>query len=70
MTTLYAFALEPGICRTFTSEAVLSRWLNNERRNQESPEAFSAWLANYFDQGNEISVRGEHYEFWDCLELI
>ena len=35
-----------------------------------SPEAFSEWLERYFDEGNEISVHGEQYDFWSCLELV
>lgn len=70
MTKFYGFELEDGICRTFTSVSSLRRWL--ERRMDEcgSPEAFSEWLTNYFEEGNEISVHGEQYDFWACWELV
>ena len=70
MTTFYGFSLEAGICRTFTNVSVLRRWLEQKNFECGSPEAFSEWLHNYFDEGNEISVHGEHYDFYDCLELV
>ena len=62
--------MKNGICRTFTSVSVLRKWLETKNQECGNPEAFSAWLQNYFDEGNEISVHGEHYDFWDCWELI
>lgn len=70
MTTFYIFNLESGICRTFTSVSVLRRWLKNKNQECGSPESFSEWLQKYFDEGNEISVHGEHYDFWACWELV
>ena len=70
MTTVYGFKLEIGVCRTFTSVSVLRKWLEQKNYESGSPEAFSEWLNDYFDKGNEISVHGEHYSFWDCMELI
>ena len=60
------------VTQTVNGESVISlrRWL--ERRMDEcgSPEAFSEWLTNYFEEGNEISVHGEQYDFWACWELV
>lgn len=70
MATLYAFRLEDGVCRTFTNVAVLRRWLEDKNFECGSPEAFSEWLENYFESGNEISVHGEQYSYLDCLELV
>ena len=70
MTKFYGFELEEGICRTFTSISSLRRWLENKNYECGSPEAFSEWLTNYFEEGNEISVHGEQYDFWSCLELV
>ena len=70
MTRFYGFELGNGICRTFTSVSVLREWLKNKSYECGSSEAFSEWLTNYFENGNEISVHGEHYDFWDCFELI
>ena len=70
MTTLYVCNIEDGVCRTFTNVSVLKRWLENKRWECNSPEEFSKWLKDYFENGNEISVHGEQYTFWDCLELI
>lgn len=70
MKKFYGFELEDGICRTFTSVSSLRRWLENKNYECGSPEAFSAWLTNYFKKGNEISVHGEQYDFWSCWELV
>lgn len=70
MTKFYGFELEDGICRTFTSVSSLRRWLENKNYECGSPEAFSEWLTNYFEEGNEISVHGEQYDFWSCWELV
>lgn len=70
MTKFYGFELEEGICRTFTSVSILRKWLENKNYECGSPEAFSEWLTNYFEEGNEISVHGEQYDFWSCLELV
>lgn len=70
MTRTYAFEMEDGVCRTFTNVSVLKRWLESKRWECNSPEEFSEWLQDYFDGGNEISVHGEHYDFWSCVELI
>ena len=70
MSTLYICNIEDGVCRTFTNISVLKRWLENKRWECESPEEFSKWLENYFENGNEISVHGEQYTYWDCWELI
>ena len=70
MATFYICDLERGICRTFTSVSTLRRWIETKRQECESGEAFSEWLQNYFEDGNEISVHGEHYDFWDCYELV
>lgn len=70
MTTYYGFEMEDGICRTFTSVSVLVKWLENKNFECGSPEAFSKWLENYFENGNEISVHGKHYSYLDCIELI
>ena len=70
MTRFYGFELESGICRTFTNVATLRNWLERKNYESGSPEAFSEWLERYFDEGNEISVYGEQYDFWSCLELV
>ena len=70
LTTVHAFNLENGVCRTFTTVSALKSWLDDKRWESGSPEAFTEWLENYFDSGNEISVHGEHYDYMDCLELI
>lgn len=70
MATLYTCNIEDGVCRTFTNVYVLKSWLENKRWECKSPEEFSKWLEDYFERGNEISVHGEHYGFWDCMELI
>lgn len=70
MTKFYEFELENGICRTFTSVSSLRTWLKRKMDESGNPEAFTEWLTNYFDEGNEISVHGEQYDFWSCLELV
>ena len=70
MTTTYYFNLESGICRTFTSVSALRIWLKNKSQECGNPEAFDEWLNNYFAEGNEISVHGEHYDYWACWELF
>lgn len=70
MTKFYGFELEEGICRTFPSVSILRKWLENKNYECGSPEAFSEWLTNYFEEGNEISVHGEQYDFWSCWELV
>lgn len=54
------------------NDLIMLQVLPLERKNYESgsPEAFSEWLERYFDKGNEISVHGEQYDFWSCLELV
>ena len=70
MAILYVCEIEDGVCRTFTNVSVLKRWLENKRWECKSPEEFSKWLQDYFENGNEISVHGEQYTYWDCWELI
>ena len=70
MTRFCGFELESGICRTFINVAALRDWLKRKNYESGSPEAFSEWLGRYFDEGNEISVHGEQYDFWSCLELV
>lgn len=70
MTKFYGFQLEDGVCRTFTSVSVLRKWLESKMQECGNPEAFSEWLTSYFENGNEISVHGEHYDFWACWELV
>lgn len=62
--------MEEGIVHVFTSVSVLQKWLVNKNNECESAEEFSSWLQNYFDEGNEISVRGEKYDYWACMELV
>lgn len=62
--------LDYGVCRIFSSESTLRRWLENKNQECGSSEAFSKWLQNYFDDGNEISVYGDQYDFWSCWELL
>lgn len=57
------------ICLTFTSVSALRLWLQN-RCDDEGSEAFSEWLNNYFDEGNEIYVHDECYNYCDCLLLF
>lgn len=54
------------------SQMLLHCVIGLKEKNYESgsPEAFSEWLERYFDEGNEISVHGEQYDFWSCLELV
>lgn len=70
MTKFYGFQLEDGICRTFTSVSVLRKWLEGKMQECGNPEAFSEWLTSYFENGNEVSVHGEKYDFWSCWELV
>lgn len=70
MTTLYGFEIEDGICRTFTNVSVLKKWLEQKNFECGSPEAFCEWLQDYFDNGNEIRVHGEQYDYWACWELV
>ena len=70
MTKFYGFELEDGICRTFTSVSSLRKWIENKTQECGSPEAFVEWLDKYFEDGNEISVHGEQYDYMDCLELV
>ncbi len=70
MTKFCGFELEKGICRTFTAVSVLRSWLKRKMDECGSPEAFSEWLTNYFEEGNEISVHGEQYDFGACRELV
>lgn len=44
--------------------------LKEKNYESGSPKAFSEWLERYFDEGNEISVHDEQYDYWSCLELV
>lgn len=66
----FYLSLKSGVCRTFTSVTVLRLWLKKKMSECGSPEGFIQWLDDYFNEGNEISVRGEHYSYADCLELV
>ena len=70
MATLYVCKIEDGVCTTFTNVSRLREWLQSKNFEAGSPEAFTEWLESYFENGNEISVHGEHYSFLDCLELV
>lgn len=54
----------------FSSVSELRRWLEKKNYESESGEAFSEWLADFFDKGNTVSVCDEEYDFWACWELI
>lgn len=54
----------------FSSVAELRRWLEKKNYESGSPEAFCAWLSNFFEEGNTVSVRGEEYDYWACFELV
>jgi hypothetical protein len=59
-----------GIVRSFTSESKLIEWLEDRNWDCGSSEAFSEWLNDFFENGNEIEVCGESYSYLDCIELI
>ena len=54
----------------FSSVAELRRWLEAKNYQAGSCEAFCAWLSDFFDDGNTISVKGEEYDYWTCWEMI
>lgn len=54
----------------FSSVSELRSWLENKNYESESGEAFSAWLTDFFENGNTISVHDEEYDFWGCWELV
>lgn len=55
---------------TFNSVASLRDWLENKNFESGSPEVFSEWLQNLFDDGSTVTVHGEEYDYWACLELV
>lgn len=59
-----------GIEKTFSSKASLEKWLDDKNFECGSPEAFSEWLENYFNNGNTISVHGELYDYLSCMEIL
>lgn len=48
----------------FASKRSLQEWLGKKRCECESPEEYDAWLQNFFEEGNTVSVRGEEYDYW------
>jgi len=54
----------------FKSVSELRRWLEQKNFNSGSPEAFSEWLENLFDDGSTITVHGEEWDYLSCLELV
>lgn len=58
------------IDRIFRSLYDLKEWLKEVNFESGSPEAFDEWLYTYFDNGNTITVHGEKYDYFTCMELI
>lgn len=56
--------------KTFTSVRELIRWLEDKNWECGSLEEFEAWLHDFFDNGNTITVNGEEFDYWTCWELI
>ena len=54
----------------FASVRALRDWLDKKRCECEGPEEYDAWLQDFFDRGNTVSVRGEEYDYWACWELL
>lgn len=54
----------------FTSIAKLRTWLENKRWECNSPEEYNAWLQQFFNDGNTVTVHGEEYDYWACWELV
>lgn len=50
----------------------LRGWLQEKNFNAGSPEAFSEWLSNFLEEGNELMVDGctDPYDYLDCMELV
>lgn len=59
-----------GVVRTFTNVAQLIEWLEDRNWDCGSPEAFNEWLQDFFENGNEIQVHGESYDYMSCRELV
>ncbi len=55
---------------TFYNVRKLIEWLKEKNYNAGSPEAFSEWLYNFFNEGNSVTVHGEEYDYQYCMELI
>lgn len=54
----------------FNNRRDLERWLERKNFESGSPEAFNAWLQEFFDDGNIISVQDDEYDYLACLELV
>lgn len=59
-----------AIKRVFSSTEMLRQWLERRNLESDSGEAFNAWLQRSFEEGNEISVHDELYDYWACRELV
>lgn len=54
----------------FKNVRELKRWLDANRWEAGSPEAYDQWLQHLFEAGNKVIVNGESYDYWACWELI
>ena len=54
----------------FSSISELRRWLERKSDSCGAPESYDAWLRDFFDEGNMITVHGEEYDYWACWELL
>lgn len=59
-----------AIVNKFVHTARLIAWLEQMNLECGSPEAFDEWLQDYFEEGNEVEVYGEKYDYWACRELV
>ena len=48
----------------------LKEWLKQKNFEAGSPEEYNEWLCNFFEEGHTISVHGENFDYWACLELL
>ena len=55
---------------SFNTVGELRSWLDKKRLECDSPEEYDAWLQDFFEKGNTVSVRGEEYDYWACWELL
>jgi len=54
---------------SFSNVSTLTKWLKKKNFECDSPEAYDAWLQDFF-KNNIITVDGEEYDYWACWELI
>lgn len=56
--------------KDFSSNHRLREWLESKSWDFDTEEAFYSWLEYFLQDGNRVSVKGQAYDYEDCIEVF